>query len=219
MKTRYFALILMLVCGVSVFSLDAQIPTKTNEFRIGLKTGRTIFTNPEELGGQSTHVFYGQVAMDYGVCRANKVYYGLGIGAEYIDLLDTKVSVPLHADLRYYFSGDIEAGAFLEIQAGYAFCSDQSFPIYETVSGLEVLIGQTVRKLSGPFGEVFFGYRTHRFDFEVGYSYKVAHYLRSYNTQIPGLVYQLEQYGIEATDKNFFKPLHTFMAGVSYKIL
>ena len=53
----------------------------------------------------------------------------MGIGAEYIDLLDVKVSIPIHVDLRYYFIGDIHKGAFLDVQAGYVFCNDQTFSV------------------------------------------------------------------------------------------
>lgn len=207
MKIKHIALLLLLLLGSYAFSQEVRNTSKTNEFRLGLKTGRTFFTNPEELGGESDHVFYGQLALDYGLCRADKIYYGMGIGAEYIDLLDVKVSIPIHVDLRYYFIGDIHKGAFLDVQAGYVFCNDQTFPIKMMDDGQEIMIGQTVRKLSGPYGEIFFGYRFHQFDFQVGYGYRVVHYNRNY---------MYHPYPLDTSEKNFFKPLYTVMAGVSY---
>ena len=210
MKTRYMILGLLLVLGANVYSQEAPAVFKTNEFKIGLKTGRTFFTNPEELGGLSTHVFYGQVSAEYGVCRNNNVYYGAGIGGEYFDLLDAKISIPIFADLRYYFTGDAQKGAFLEVQAGYAFCSNQTFPINETHDGNEILVGQTVRKMSGPYGEISIGYRTQRFDFQVGYGYRAVNYTRT-NYANP--------YNHGLNEQSFFKPMHTFMARVGYSLL
>lgn len=208
MKTKHLTLLLLLLLGSQVYSQEVQVPTKTNEFRVGFKTGRTFFTNPVELGGLSSHVFYGQLSLDYGVCRSNKLYYGLGVGAEHIDLLESGVSVPIHAELRYYFTGDATEGAFLDVEAGYVFCGNQTFPIIETQGEQEITVGQTVRKLSGPYGEISVGYRIQRFDFQVGYGYRVTHYSRS--------IYQPDHYHLD--ENNFFKPLHTLMAGVSYKI-
>lgn len=195
--------------GGHAFSQEGQVPSKANEFRIGFKTGRTFFTNPEELGGESGHVFYGQLALDYGVCRGNKLYYGLGVGAEFIDLLESRISVPIHAELRYFFKGDAQEGAFLEVQAGYVFSSEQTFPI--TVTGpdeQEIPVGVTTRNLSGPFGEIFLGYRIQRFDFQVGYGYQVAHYTRSVN----------DTQSYHPDEISFYKSLHTVMAGVNYKL-
>ena len=182
---------------------------KTSEFRLGLKTGRTVFTNPEELGGLSSHVFYGQAMLDFGLCQGEKVYYGIGIGAEYIDMVDMEISIPLHLELRYFFEGDVQKGAFLGVQAGYVFSNQQSFPITMMYNGVEILVGQTIRKNSGPFGEFFVGYRVSGFDFFVSYDYRVVNYSR---------IYQYHN-NYDMKDAFFYKPLHTFTAGFSYKIL
>ena len=207
-KRSYILMALLAISGVLV--AQEGIGPKTDEFRVGLKTGRTFFTNPDELGGQSAHVFYGQAMLDYGKCRGEKVYYGIGIGAEYIDMVDMEISIPLHLELRYYLEGTVQKGAFLGVQAGYVFSNQQSFPITIMDHGMEILVGQTTRKNSGPFGEVFVGYRVSGFDFFVSYDYRVVHYSRVY--QYHNVYYNME-------DAFFFKPLHTIMAGVSYKII
>lgn len=166
--------------------------------------------NPEELGGQSKDVFFGQLTMDYGVCRNGKVYYGAGIGVDYIDMLNAQFAFQAHAELRYYVFGDSKRGAFVDIQAGYAFNSSQSFPIMESnQQGQMVMVGQIVRKMSGPFGEATLGYRVRNFDFCVGYDYRVINYSKHYVVQ---------NSFAQMVDESYFKTLHTVFVGIGYKI-
>lgn len=205
-----FALFAMMVQGLAQTN-DASmvLANKPRELSVGLKVGKSFFTNPELQGGQKTNVFYGAFTLNYGICHKDRYYFGIGADVEYVDMVDAKISVPLYGHVRTFIVGNRTQGFFVDAKVGYTFGGKQSFPLEEldTNTNLAYAVGTTERSLSGLYMEAGIGYRIQKIDFFVAYNYRVAHYTTDYFNE-----------NLNHVDHTEVKPVHTVMAGLRYVI-
>lgn len=185
------------------------LANKPRELSVGVKVGKSFFTNPELQGGKDGNVFYGALSLNYGICHKDRFYYGLGADVEFMDMIDAKISVPLYAQLRAFIVGDKTQGFFVDAKVGYTFGGKQSFPLEEMdpTTELPYTVGATERSLSGLYMEVGLGYRIQKIDIFVAYDYRVAHYTTDYYVN-----------NWNHVDNTEVKPVHTVMAGLRYVI-
>ena len=185
------------------------LANKPRELSVGVKVGKSFFTNPEFQGGKDGDVFYGAITLNYGICQKDRFYYGLGVDVEYMDMIDAKVSLPLYAHLRTFIVGDKTKGFFADGKVGYTFGGKQKFPLEEQDANTNLVytVGATERSLSGLYLEIAFGYRIQKFDLFVAYDYRVAHYTTDYYVN-----------NWNHVDYTEVKPVHTVMAGLRYVV-
>jgi hypothetical protein len=185
------------------------LANKPRELSVGVKVGKSFFNNKEQQTQEKLNVFYGAVGLNYGICHNNRLYYGLGVDVEYLDLIVTKVSVPLYGQMRFFILGDRTQGLFADAKVGYILGGKQSLPLEEQDASTEasITVGKMERSLSGLYLEAGFGYRIQKFDFCVAYDYRVAHYTTDYYIN-----------DNDHVDHDDVKPIHSVMFGVRYVI-
>ena len=192
------------------------LANKPRELSIGFGIGRSLFTNPEIQGGNSSNVFYGAFSVNYGFCHQNRYYWGVGADVEYLDMIDGTVSIPVYAQAHTFIIGNKTQGLFVYVKAGYIFGGKREFPveIFDSTSQLYVPVGKTERSLSGLYGQIGFGYRIQKIDFYAAYNYRSANYKTTYYYQISQINHQY----LHFTDDSVSKTIHTLLFGIRYVI-
>ena len=172
------------------------------------KAGRS-FLKTEEVDGSAANVFFGSVGLNYGIAF-EKSLFGIGFGAEYVDLIDNAFSFPLYVMFRQYLGEDSRNGWFMAVKAGWIVGGKKSFSTFKEVDGFQPLTGNTVRSMNGPYGEVLFGYSVQRFDIFVSYHYREIHYDTKY-------IYYYNPF-LPNCDVAWRRSMHTVMGGVGFRL-
>lgn len=199
---------LLLVCHCAQAQNDysskkgflAETPKK---MLIELKAGRGFLSSKPSEGTEYTKVFYGGANLSFGfLLRTN--FLGLGVGGEYVDVMDGAFDFPIFLNYQHYFSKDMEQGFFVGGKAGYAIGLKKSIEdVFEVYGNPEP--GIINRSMQGFYGEVCAGYRIRGINLFVAYNYRVI----GYKTVLDNPAY-------ESPYETYSRDLHVVMAGVSF---
>lgn len=217
MKRNLFALVL-LTLSVFCFAQNTPAPSQSRVLLSGVpkyalieaKAGRSFLKQMEPSFDQPSNVFYGSAGVCVGVLW-NRNLIGIGTNVEYIDLLDSSVSVPLFAQLRHYVFSDNAQGFYLDVRAGWIFGGKKSFATLKYLPNSFILQGTTLRSVAGPYGEVLLGFSYQRFDFFVSYNYRIIDYDSKF-------IYYYAPSSAPNYDGEWKKTMHTVMGGVGFRL-
>ena len=178
---------------------------KAKKLNIELKVGRGFLGDMAGEEGSDAKLFYGGGSMSYGFMLHNN-FVGLGVGAEYIDMMEGSFDFPVFLNLQHYFSTDIDKGCFVGAKMGYILGGKKSIPVIISLYGNEE--NATIeRSMQGLYGEVAVGYSLSGFTLFVAYNYRVI----NYKTSLYNMSY-------ESPYSTSSRILHTVMVGVSFML-
>lgn len=180
---------------------------KPKKLLIELKAGRGFLSSMAGEEGGEAKVFYGGGSLSYGMMLRNN-FLGLGVGAEYVDMMNGSYDFPVFLNLQHYFSKDLDQGFFIGAKVGYIFGGKKTIPIIVYLQGEEVN-GTIARSMQGIYGEVSAGYRFRDINFFAAYNYRVVGYE---TTLYPNGGMYAMPYSTSS------RVMHVVMAGVSFML-
>lgn len=212
MKTPLLKRMVMLAVMMSVaFCAQAQqnnkglFSDKPKKLLIEAKVGRSFLGAREGVEVGEARVFYGGAALSYGV-QLGHTFLGLGVSAEYVDLMAGSFDFPVFVNGQYSFSRESDKGFFAGVKLGYILGGKKNIPI-QTVVDEEVIEGSDERSMKGFYGELSAGYCFSGFSVFVSYNYRVIGYER---------IWLSNQLGVSNSSSS--RNMHTVMLGIAFKL-